>query len=153
MTDLQAERLELYKVHAELADRVGQRRAEANKLHVSLISGLAALFAVLMRLEGPGPDQIVIVTFVCMGILLSVSWLIVIRSYRRLNGHKFAALHEMERELAYPFFTREWELRGESKFMERYWRLTVVETILPWSFLGLALLLLAWSIFFRSTPP
>ena len=149
----QVEKLELYKLHAELADRVSQRRAEANRLHVSLVSGLAAVFAVLMRLEDPGPDQqVVVVTFACLGILLSISWLIVIRAYRTLNGHKFDALHELEKDLAYPLFSREWELRKESGFFKRYWRLSLVETILPWSFFCLAVLLLVWFFFLRSAP-
>ncbi len=39
-----AEFLEIYKLHAELADRVSHRREAANRLHLGLLSGLG-LFA------------------------------------------------------------------------------------------------------------
>ena len=46
MTDsTQNEMLEIYKLHAELADRVSQRREGANRLYVSLLVGLELLTA------------------------------------------------------------------------------------------------------------
>ena len=72
--------------------------------------------------------------------MLSVSWYVVIRSYRQLNSGKFAALHELEEQLAYPFypfFTREWELLEKGKDRRRYWKLTIVETSLPCIFFAL----------------
>ena len=42
-------------------------------------------------------------------------WYIIIRSYRQLNSGKFAALYELEEKLAYPCFTREWELLSSKK--------------------------------------
>ena len=36
----QNERLEIYKLHAELADRVSQRREGANRLYVTLLLGI-----------------------------------------------------------------------------------------------------------------
>ena len=78
-----------------------------------------------------------------LGAILAISWYVVIRSYRQLNTGKFNALQDLERHLAYPFFTKEWELLGEGKKRSRYWRLTVVETALPWAlfllFVGLAI--------------
>ena len=76
-------------------------------------------------------------------LLLSASWFIVIRSYRQLNTGKFAALHELETELAYPFFKREWALLEEGKNLSRYWKLTIVETFLPigFSFFGVLLII------------
>ena len=134
------ELLEIYKLHAELADRVSQRREGANRLYVSLITAFLIFLAAAFRF-GTGAisdDYAVLVGGSILGILLSVSWLIVIRSYRRLNSGKFDALHELEEKLAYPFFKREWELLGKElgkeKKVSRYWRLTVVETILPFGF-------------------
>ena len=146
MTDFRREKLEIYKLHTELADRVSQRRSDANKIHVSLITGLAAVLVTLGRVGEGGLHQLTAVVIGCLGIALSVSWLIVIRSYRTLNSHKFNALHELEEELAYPFFTREWKLRDETKFLDRYWRLTIVETYLPILCLAMSLFLLVWGI-------
>ena len=84
------------------------------------------------------PVGAILTTVGIFGISLSAAWYIIIRSYRQLNSGKFAALHELEEKLAYPFFKREWELLGmvekERPKTSRYWKLTVVETFLPFIF-------------------
>ena len=132
MDEQKQELLEIYKLHAELADRVSQRREGANRLYVSLLVGLVLFAAAILRFgtDGLSADTVLFWTG-ALGSILSVSWYIVIRSYRQLNTGKFNALQDMERQLAYPFFTKEWELLGEGKERGRYWRLTVVETALP----------------------
>ena len=126
------ELLELYKLHAELADRVSQRREGANRLFVSLLTGLMVFLAVLLHLgTGDSDANTVMVFFGVAGVMLSAAWFVVTRSYRQLNTGKFAALHELEQALEYPFFQREWELLREGQDFRRYWRLTAVETSLP----------------------
>ena len=141
------ELLEIYKLHAQLADRVSQRREGANRLYVSLLAGLAAFVAALLRfgINDGGPVTAILCVTGVVGALLSVSWYVVIRCYRQLNSGKFAALHELEEKLAYPFFSREWALLAEGKDMSRYWRLTVVETSLPCIFFVLFVVLTVFS--------
>lgn len=142
----QNELLELYKLHAELADRVSQRREGANRMYVSLVLGLAVFLAAMFRFgSGVVPVEAVLFVTSIIGVLLTMSWYIVIRSYRQLNSGKFLALHEMEKQLAYPFFTREWELLGEGQDAGRYWKLTIVEVGLPCIFLALFVGLAAFS--------
>jgi len=128
-TDRQNELLELYKLHAELADRVSGRREAANRLYVGVLTAILVLPAVLMRFGGV-PDGIYIAIGV-LGMLLSVAWFIVIRSYRQLNTGKFLALNELEEQLAYPLFQKEWEFLGQGERISKYWKLTVVETFMP----------------------
>lgn len=144
----QSELLELYKLHAELADRVSQRREGANRLYVSLLVGLVVFVAALLRFgtDGVSADTVLICTGV-LGMLLSASWYIVIRSYRQLNTGKFRALQELESHLAYPFFTKEWELLKQGKEWREYWKLTVVETGLPLIFFALSFCLVVVSCF------
>ena len=140
------ELLEIYKLHAELADRVSQRREGANRLYVSLLLGLVALLAALLRFgAGDLSPRIVLLAAGIVGVLLSASWYVVIRSYRQLNTGKFLALHELEQKIAYPFFEREWELLGKGADRRRYWRLTIVETFLPAAFFALSCVLLLCS--------
>ena len=145
------ELLEIYKLHAELADRVSQRREGANRLFVSLLTGTLIFFAAFLRYgTGTMPVDVVLIAVGVFGVLLSASWYIIIRSYRQLNSGKFAALHELEEQLAYPLFKREWELLGmeEKPKARRYWKLTVVETFLPiiFAILFLALIIIFFSI-------
>lgn len=146
MDENKQELLEIYKLHAELADRVSQRREGANRLFVSLLTGTLIFLAALLRYGAETiPVGAVVIAIGVFGIFLAVAWYVIIRSYRQLNSGKFAALHELEEKLAYPFFKREWELLEEGKSISRYWKLTVVETFLPFIF---ALLYLALIIIF-----
>ena len=144
MDENKQELLEIYKLHTELADRVSQRREGANRLYVTLLTGILILLVAFFRYgTGVIPVCVILLTVGFLGVLLSVSWFVVIRSYRQLNSGKFKALHELEAKLAYPFFKREWDLLEQGKNKKRYWELTSVETFLPVAFFILSLILLA----------
>lgn len=131
MDSKQQELLEIYKLHAQLADNVSNRRATANRFYMLVLSGLVALFSALIQRQNGIPLGYLMVGFGLFGTVLTFGWYIVIRSYRQLNTGKFLALHELEEQLAYPFFKREWELLDEGKERKTYWKLTLVETIVP----------------------
>ena len=80
---------------------------------------------------GDLPVKVLLFSAGSIGVLLSASWYIVIRSYRQLNSGKFQALHELEKKLTYPFFTQEWDLLAKGRDRSRYWRPTTVEVGLP----------------------
>ena len=127
------ELLELYKLHAELADRVSHRRGGANRLYVTVST---SFFVATTALARWGTEPILATAWFLtvagiLGVGLCASWYIVIRSYRQLNSGKFAALDELESKLAYPFFRREWEILEQGKNFKQYWKLTVAETSLP----------------------
>ena len=147
MTDesKQRELLEIYQLHAELADRVSQRREAANQRYSSILVGLGAFLAALLKF-GDGEFPAIAMRLVAgLGMLVSFSWYVVIRSYRQLNSGKFKALHELEETLAYAFYTREWELLGKGRKIRRYWKLTKVEKILPGTFFVISVMVLVWS--------
>ncbi len=131
MDSKQQELLEIYKLHAQLADNVSNRRATANRFYMLVLSGLVVLFSALTQRQNGIPLGCLMVGFGLFGMLLAAAWYVVIRSYRQLNTGKFLALHELEAQLAYPFFKREWELLEEGEKQRTYWKLTVVETFVP----------------------
>ena len=129
--DEKQELLEIYKLHAELADSVSRQRSTANRFYMLVLSGLAVLFSAFLQRKNGVPLGWLMVGFGLFGMLLASAWYIVIRSYRQLNSGKFKALHELEAKLTYPFFKREWNLLAEGREQKTYWRLTVVETFVP----------------------
>ena len=132
MDEDKTELLEIYKLHAELADRVSQRREGANRLYVSLLTGLFVFLAAMVRYGAEAISVWVgLLVAGVLGLVLSVSWYVVIRSYRQLNTGKFKVLGDLEDKLAFPFFRREWEVLEAGENRSKYWRLTVVETFLP----------------------
>lgn len=141
--DEKQELLEIYKLHAELADSVSKQRSTANRFYILVLSGLAVLFSAFLQRENGGPIRWLMIGFGLFGMLLTIAWYVVIRSYRQLNTGKFNALHELEEKLAYPFFRREWELLSEGKDSRNYWKLSIVETFVPGIFfLGFLVLVL-----------
>ena len=142
----QMELLEIYRLHADLADRVSQRREGANRLYVSVLAGMVTFLAVSMRFgTGNVPSDLMLGAAGIFGALLSLSWFVVLRSYRQLNSGKFKALHKLEARLAFQFFKTEWDLLAEGRDRNRYWKLSVVETGLPGIFFVLFVTLALFS--------
>ena len=139
--------VELYKLHSELADRVSHRREGANRLHVSIAVGLVVFLGTLIRLgDDQTLDTIVTLLVGTCGLVVSASWYIVLRSYRLLNSEKFRVLHDLETRLPYQFFTMEWDPASAGAKSNRYWRLSVVETIMPMMFGALYLGVIIYSV-------
>ena len=149
--DEKQELVEIYKLHAELADSVSRQRSTANRFYMLVLSGLAVLFSAFLQRKNGVPLGWLMVGFGLFGTLLAAAWYIVIRSYRQLNSGKFKALHELEDKLAYPFFKREWDLLAEGTERKTYWRLTVVETFVPVIFFFCFVVLLAIGICLLAT--
>ena len=145
--DERQELLEIYKLHAGLADSVSRQRGTTNRFYLLLMSGLFVLFPTLLRFQNGVPLGSLMIGFGLLGMLLAVAWYIHIRSYRQLNSGKFKPLHELEEKLAYPFFKREWELLEEGENPNKYWKLTVVETFVPAIFFVLFTAVLAIGIY------
>ena len=139
--------LEIYKLHAELADRVSQRRLGTNRIYVSLLVGVMMFLVGLLKIgESTPQDGLVLCLIGVVGALLAVSWDRVVRSYQQLNAGKFQALLELEKKLPHPFFEREWQFLGEGQEASQYLRLTQVERSVPWVFFGIYLAVLGFGI-------
>ena len=148
--DEKQELLEIYKLHAELADSVSKQRATANRFYILILSGLAVLFSTFLQHKNGVPLGWLMIGFGAFGMLLAVAWHGVIRSYRQLNTAKFEVLHELEEKLAYPFSKREWDLLAKGKDRKIYQQLTVAESRVPVIFgiCFLALLLIGICLLF-----
>ena len=129
--DEKQELLEIYKLHAGLADSVSWQRGTTNRFYLLLMAGLFVLFSALLQFQNGVPLGSLMLGFGLLGTSLTVAWYVHIRSYRQLNTGKFKPLQELEEKLAYPFFKREWELLEEGENPNKYWKLTVVETFVP----------------------
>ena len=106
--------LEQYKLYVEMADRISERRMQTNKFYISLLSGLLALLSILVSV-GKLNQTLIFVIVSLLGIALCILWHINIRSYRQLNSGKFKVIHEMEQDLPFPCYDKEWEILGEGE--------------------------------------
>lgn len=124
--------LEQYKLYVEMADRISDRRERSNRFYISLLSALLALLSIIVGRNILNRLQtVVFMTIGILGLGLCSLWIINIRSYRQLNSGKFKVIHEMEQNLPFNCYDREWEILGEGKEPKSYLQLTRVEQYIP----------------------
>lgn len=132
-TDSQQEiLLEQYKLYVQLADNVSARRIDAGKFYITLLSALLAVipFAVDQNTP-PGIRRLVFLLIGFLGVVLCVIWIVNIRSYKQLNALKFQVIQEMEQQLPFASYAREWEILDEERERFSYRRLSKVEQYVP----------------------
>jgi hypothetical protein len=129
--------LEQYKIYVEMADRVSARRSQVNSFFISLISGLLALLSIftnkeiLSQFQSSKFQSLVFIIISLTGLVLCFTWHSIIRSYKQLNSAKFKVLMEIEKQLPFPAYEREWELLRKDKDYKGYLEQTFVEKYIP----------------------
>lgn len=128
--------LEQYKLYVEMMDRTSARRNQMNSFYTSLLSGLMALLALVTAQETVHAQEIelqilVFLAVAVLGLLLCLVWYFNIRSYKNLNSGKFKVIHELECQLPFPCYDREWEHLKKDKRYRGYWTQTKGESMVP----------------------
>jgi hypothetical protein len=122
--------LEQYKLYVEMMDRVTLRRGHANQFYLSLLSALLGVLTLFSDSQKSlAYPKTLFLLLSLLGLVLCISWWITIHSYKQLNYLKFKVIHEMEKELPFPCYVREWEI--EDKLTIKYRRLSKVEKFIP----------------------
>ena len=114
----QSQLIEIYKLQAQLANSVSNRRSTIHKFYMLLMSGLTLIIPAFFKLPTEIRDLIsiefLILGLPLLGITLSVAWFILISSNLRQNIIKYEALKKLEKKLEYQFFKDEW------KYLKKY---------------------------------
>lgn len=131
--------LELYKLTVEMADRLAARRGAANTFFITLESALSAALGVWIG-NGESLSIRKAMSLVAVSAMISVLWWIQVTSYRNISTAKFAVIHEIEKELSFGPYTREWALIKVER--KRHVDLTKSERFVPFIFLAIDLLLI-----------
>ena len=131
-TRFQDHLVEQYKLYVEMADRVSSRRSQANLFFVSVSSGLLAPLSFVSAANSKSEHTHVL--FLVAGIFglgTCLRWFLTIRSYAQLNSLKFKVVQEIENQLPFPCYQREWQLDRTGGDRRKYLRLTFVERLVP----------------------
>ena len=129
--------LEQYKLYVQMADNVSARRSQTNQFYISVVSALLAVVALVGKLFGgeinsrPGLINISFIAITVLGLGLCLIWFANLLSYRQLNTGKFTVIHEMEEQLPYPCYDREWDVLGRGTSPRKYLPLTHIEQYVP----------------------
>lgn len=145
-----AERLDLYKLMVEMADRVSQRRQTANSFYLSINTLLVGGSAYLGSTSPSWKSTILISV---AGTLVCIYWHRSIESYKTLNDAKFAVINEVERDLVVKPFTDEWSKLDPDGDGKRHKPFHKTEKLVPRVFFGVyafqAVTLLPWGSAWR----
>lgn len=131
--------LELYKMAAEMADRVSARRGVANAFFLSIQSVMLGIVSVAATGGRQVPWWAALI-LVLTGVSISATWWLQLRSYRTLNGAKFNVINSVEPQLPIRIFSTEWQIltrNPSDKWWNRYTELGATERKIPWIFAAL----------------
>jgi hypothetical protein len=148
--DLPPHYFDLYKLAVDMTDRISTRRVVANSFFATVHTGLIAL-----RGNQEFPWHVAFA-----GVVLSLVWWALLKSYRDLNAAKFKVICKMEERLPAKIFGDEWAVLKQAAppstlrfarmrgWLAQYRELGQVERIVPWMFAVIYLIDLAsriWS--------
>jgi hypothetical protein len=106
--------IEQYKVYVvDTTNKVSDRRGSAHTLLLTVNTSLITVYGLVLAKDAPlaashGPWTWLLPI---VGLLVSFTWFLLIRSYRALNSAKFKVVSEIERRLPAQLFDLEWPVR------------------------------------------
>ena len=139
--------LSIYTKYSETAESISDRRQNANTFFLSINTALVAFIGYTgfsTATSPPNPRYYWVVLIA--GLILSVLWTRLLKSYRDLNTGKFLILHEVETALPIAPFRTEWEVLGGGKKRSAYWPLSHLERFVPFLFMLMYIALFILSI-------
>ena len=146
--DYRTHLLDQYKLYVEMADRISQRRDQSSRFYAGLVSAIIALLVVMGRFGVSGSSwSIALLAAGLFGVSLSVIWFINLGSYRALNTAKFRVINEMEPQLPYAGYSKEWAYLRPEKGPARYFQLTRIERYVPLLVMAVFVGIIGYSIY------
>jgi hypothetical protein len=128
----QAAILEQYKIYVEMADRVSNRRGITNTFFLTLNTAIFTIVAVFWK-DRPQASRWLLLFPLIVALGECAAWYWIVRSYRQLNGAKYAVIGVLEERLpAFPYSKAEWGAAlGEGQDWRQYLPLTHLEQWIP----------------------
>ncbi len=140
----QAHLLEQYKLLVESADRISQRRQNANSFFLTINTALLAFVGSIASRTGSeavalrqclGPVSLA-------GTIICYVWYRLVLSYKGMNSAKFEVIHAIEQRLPAAIFDTEWQRLAEGRDPKKYKPFSEIEIWIPWVFCMLYVLLI-----------
>lgn len=126
-----ADLLEQYKLYVQSAENISSSRIATTRYLLTLNAALLALHG--LQLSNPDSSYAVLAIPVT-GVLVSVLWHKIIKSYGNLNGIKFDIIHKLEERLPATLFKTEWDVVAHRNG-KPYTPVTKIEQWLPLLFI------------------
>lgn len=141
--------LELYKFYADTACQVSGQRVSANTFFLTLNSTIVAVWGLGASFVQP---KLFLILVPGAGLLVSLTWSLLIASYRSLNKAKYDLIWEMEEHLPVRLYHHEWDLLDHGK-TKMHRPQSSLESLVPVIFALLYILLFVYACRVPTVPP
>jgi hypothetical protein len=151
VTNAKDPKLALFELYLATAEKVSDRRAQANAWMLSVNSAIVALYGYLQADKmavGAGQKAVWLWAIPTAGALVCLAWAAMLTSYRKLNRAKFEILMQLEKDLPVQLFTREQDTYQKDKRRS----LSYIETVIPGCFFLLYAVMLGAALLARNIP-
>lgn len=146
--------LEQYKMFLQTSEDLVMRRQNVSSFYISVSSALVAIYAAIV---GIGSDKIWKsisgLVFAAVGIILSYSWIKILRSYGDLNSSKMRIISIIEKKMPASMYDAEWRAQSDKLNSKPYVSFTKCETRIPklliWVYAFIGVLSIALIISFK----
>jgi len=128
----------MFELYLATAEKVSDRRAQANSWMLSVNSAIVALYGYLQSDKMAAQRAVWFWAMPTAGAIVCLAWWALLKSYRELNRAKFAVLAQLETDLPVSPITREREIYKE----EGRRSLSQIETLIPACFVLLYMIML-----------
>lgn len=133
---------EQYKLYVESAEKISDRRQNANNYFITINTVLITLLGLSFQVKFLEYIGWIRSLLAIVGIIICIIFWFLLRSYKQLNAGKFKVLHEIEQKLPLALYDYEWKILEEGKNKRVYYPFSHIELLIPWVF-GLIYLVLA----------
>lgn len=125
---------EQYKMYVESAEKISDRRQNANNFFLTLNTVLISVIGMSFQVKAFDNFSWARVLLAVLGALICVIFWFLLRAYKQLNSGKFKVIHEIEQLLPLAIYDYEWKILGEGKDKNKYYPFSHVELLIPWIF-------------------
>jgi hypothetical protein len=137
-----------YKLFVELTDKVSDRRNIAHSFFITLNTFLFVIGSATLKNNDPNTINYYWLIIASVGgLLISITWICLIDRYGKLNSAKFKVINALENKLPTKPYFAEWKIVKSKEIKPKKYRtFTKTEVWIPWAFLLIYILTMAYSI-------
>ncbi len=125
---------EQYKLYVDSIEKTSDRRQQTNSYFIGINTALITLIGLSLEIDALKDSIWLRPIISLLGVIISVVFWFLIRSYKQLNSGKFQVIHEIEELLPLKLYVHEWNILEKGKNYKKYYPFSHIELLIPWVF-------------------
>lgn len=122
---------EQYKLFVESVEKTSDRRQAANNYFITINTALLPIIGLSFQVKIFDSAFWLKSLLSFLGLLISIIFWFLIRSYKQLNTGKLSVIHEIEKQLPLALYKHEWDVLDNGKDWNKYYPFSHIELFIP----------------------